>query len=207
MAADPEGAPPARSGGKCERGNSPFHKTTTTNRNSPPRAFGRARELRFPSQERLGVGSPDPSRSCSGVSARLSPHSGSPSCGRRGVGFPDLPQPLLLRGLRAALAALRKRGAKRRAVRGRGARLSALMGRFQSGMATAPRPRTARRGQRRTMCGSRVSRSRSARRAILGVMVRMMSDSDELLEFWPNSRPITGISAIPGSPLRLLRSS
>ena len=34
------GSPPARPGGKCERGNSPFHKSTTTNRNLPPPAGG-----------------------------------------------------------------------------------------------------------------------------------------------------------------------
>ena len=66
----------------------------------------RTREFRFPSQERLGVGSPDPNHSRSGVSVRLSPHFGSPSYGRRSR--VPRPQPLPLRGLRAALAALRK---------------------------------------------------------------------------------------------------
>ena len=31
---------PSEFGGKCERGDSPFHKTVMTNRNSPPRAEG-----------------------------------------------------------------------------------------------------------------------------------------------------------------------
>ena len=48
-------------GGKCERGDPPFHKSTTTNRNSPPRARRRAREFRLPAEPgRLGVGAPTP---------------------------------------------------------------------------------------------------------------------------------------------------
>ena len=43
------------------------------------------REFRFPSQERLGVGFPDPIPSRSGVSVRLLPHSGSPARKRRTV--------------------------------------------------------------------------------------------------------------------------
>ena len=53
----------------------------------------RTREFRFPSQERLGVGFPDPSPSRSGVSVRLSPHFGNrreaPGGSRKGPPRPD----------------------------------------------------------------------------------------------------------------------
>ena len=59
----------------------------------------RTREFRFPSQERLGVGSPDPSPSRSGVSVRLSPHFGRParSAGRfgRGASFDQTTRPAI----------------------------------------------------------------------------------------------------------------
>ena len=76
-------------GGKCERGLPPF---TISNDESELAAARRrrARELRLPSQERLGVGFPDPSPSRSGVSVRLSPHFGNPaqSAGRSAGGAP-----------------------------------------------------------------------------------------------------------------------
>ncbi len=81
---------PARPGGKCERGaTAPLSQEGNYESELAGARRRRARKLRLPSQERLGVGFPDPNPSCSG-------------------------------GLRAALAALRKRGAKRRAVSGRG---------------------------------------------------------------------------------------
>ena len=112
----------------------PVHKKVTTNRNSPQccacgaqgsfdsrarsglggrvpdpnhsrslRASRRTSEARY---GRRGVGSPDPNHSRSGVSVRLSPHFGSPSYAEGSR--VSRPQPLPLRGLRAALAALRK---------------------------------------------------------------------------------------------------
>ena len=76
-------------GGKCERGLPPLTIRNDQSELAAAPRQRRAREFRFPSQERLGVGSPDPSPSRSGVSVRLSPHFGSPSQERLGVGSPD----------------------------------------------------------------------------------------------------------------------
>ena len=64
----------------------PFHKKGNDQSELAAARRRRAREFRFPSQERLGVGSPDPSPPCSGLSVRLSPHFGRPvrSAGRFG---------------------------------------------------------------------------------------------------------------------------
>ena len=105
-------------GGRCERGAiAPLSQEGNDQSELATARRRRARKFRFPSQERPGVGFPDPNPSCSGVSVRLAPHFGSPSYGAARSRVPR-PQPLLLRGLRATLAALRKRGAERRAFRG-----------------------------------------------------------------------------------------
>ena len=81
-------------GGKCERGLPPFTINNDQSELAAARRQRRAREFRFPSQEGLGVGSPDPSPSCSGVSVRLSPHFGNParSAGRPSDGAAKLSQ-------------------------------------------------------------------------------------------------------------------
>ena len=66
-------------GGKRERGLPPFTISNAESELAAARRQRRAREFRFPSQERLGVGSPDPNPSRSGVSVRLSPHFGNPA--------------------------------------------------------------------------------------------------------------------------------
>ena len=82
-----EGSPPAVSG-ESVKGGYPLSQSVTTESELAAARRRRARELRFPSQEGLGVGSPDPSPSCSGVSVRLSPHFGNParSAGRSADG-------------------------------------------------------------------------------------------------------------------------
>ena len=57
----------------------PLSQSTTTESELAAVRRRCTRELRFPSQERLGVGSPDPNPSCSGISVRLAPHFGSPA--------------------------------------------------------------------------------------------------------------------------------
>ena len=94
-------------GGKCERGYPLSQSNNDKSELAEVRASARG-SFDFPSQERLEVGSPDPSPSRSGVSVRLSPHSGSPSQERLGV----VPRPLPLRGLRAASPARARSGWK-----------------------------------------------------------------------------------------------
>ena len=84
----------------CGCGSSPAHKKDSANRNSPPR------------RSRLASCSPPSGRDAAGVSI---PEPGG--AGNRVSRFPPLP----LRGFRAARAALRKRGAKRRPGWGWGA--------------------------------------------------------------------------------------
>ena len=82
------GSLPAISGESVKGGYPLSQSATTESELAAARRPRRAREFRFPSQERLGVGSPDPSPSCSGVSVRLSPHFGNParSAGRSARG-------------------------------------------------------------------------------------------------------------------------
>ena len=128
-------------GGKCERG-------------CPPFTFGARREPRADAgAEAAGVGAtPTPVASDSAINNnRIGTRRRAPKV-HKGVSIPEpgaagsrvpRPQPLLLRGLRAALAALRKPGAKRRAISGRGAHLQTHL-RRTTRQSQAPPFRTAR---------------------------------------------------------------
>ena len=70
---------PACSGESVKGGKLPLSQENNDQSELAAARRRRARKFRFPSQEGLGVGSPDPNPSCSGLSVRLSPHFGRPA--------------------------------------------------------------------------------------------------------------------------------